>query len=341
MNKEVTWRVYLDEIVRHKPSAEKKRLYDAVQVTRTAFQRWRSGENAPDAAHVTLLLKALPDEERERLHSLMMDDPKVRALLPMEAVLLGGQATDRIPQEAYEEVLRIGRDTPDRFWLLCSTILVRALSQIETYPKQTGVEISIARCMPPRSDGKVRSLREYAGRGTPPWRGDLHTKDCFLGAESLAGYAVMQRHGIMVPDLSNSDIIAPVHWMEYEMSCAAYPILREGCIAGALIVSCCLPDFFTQEKLILIEKYADLIRLAFYDQEFYPASSIDLGLMPPWKVQKQYFCSFRQRVNDEYKRSVREGQQLQELAQVEARVREALEGDLLQLASVSDEGVTV
>jgi GAF domain-containing protein len=341
MIKEVTWRVYLDEIVRHKSPAEKKQLYDAVQVTRTAFQRWRSGENTPDAAHVTLLLKALPDEEREHLHSLMMDDPKARALLPMEMALQGGQATDRIPQEIYEEVLRLSRDTPDRFWLLCSTILVRALSQIETHPKQTGVEISIARCMPPRSNGKVRSLREYAGRGTPPWRGDLHTKDYFLGAESLAGCAVMQRHGIMVPDLSKSDIIAPVHWMEYEMSCAAYPILREGCIAGALIVSCCVPDFFTQEKLILIEKYADLIRLAFYDQEFYPASSIDLGLMPSWKVQQQYFCSFRQRVNDEYKRSIREGQPLQELAQVEERVRETLEGELLQLASLSDEEVTV
>jgi hypothetical protein len=61
--------------------AEKKRLYDAVQVTRTAFQRWRTGENTPDAAHVTLLLKALPDEERERLQALMLYDPRARALL--------------------------------------------------------------------------------------------------------------------------------------------------------------------------------------------------------------------------------------------------------------------
>ncbi len=341
MNEELTWRRYLHEIVRRKSAAEKKQLYMAVQVTRAAFQRWRSGENTPDAAHISLLLQALPGEERERLQSLMLDDPKVRPLLPLEMILPSEDlAPDKIPQRVYEEVLRIARDTPDRFWLLCSTILFRAISQIETYPKQTGVEICVARCMPPRPDGKIRSLRVYAGQGTPPWRRDLHIKDGFLGAESLAGYAVIHRHGMMVPDRNATGMVAPV-WREHENSCAAYPILREGCIAGALIVSCCAPDFFTREKLTLIENYADLIRLAFYDHEFYPASSIDLGLMPPWQIQRQFFCSFRQRVNEAYKHSLREERPLQELAQVEARVRESLEGELLQLASQSDEGAIV
>src|SRR5436305_410621 len=122
MREEITWRNYLDEIVRLKSSAEKKQLYEAVQVTRTAFVRWRSGENTPDAAHIALLLKALPDGERERLHALMCDDPKVQPLLPKETILLGSWASERIPQEVYEEVLSMARSTPDRFWLLCSTI---------------------------------------------------------------------------------------------------------------------------------------------------------------------------------------------------------------------------
>jgi hypothetical protein len=341
MSTEVTWRTYLDEIVRHKSSAEKKRLYEAVQVTRTAFQRWRNGENLPDAAHVSLLLNALPDEERERLQVLMMDDPKARALLPSDVLLRSSGPADRIPLEVYEEVLRLGRETPDRFWLLCSVMFSHALSQIETHPEQTGVEISVARCMPPQNDGKIRSLRAYVGQGTPPWRRDFHTRHYFLGAESLAGSAVMHRHGVMVPDQSTGDLVAPVHWMEHERSCAAYPILREGCLAGALIVSCCVPEFFTPEKLTLIEKYADLIRLAFYDQEFYPASSLDLALMPPWKIQRQHLASFRQRVNDEYKRAVREGQSPEVLATIEERVRSVLERELLQLAGQSDEGGSV
>jgi hypothetical protein len=113
--------------------------------------------------------------------------------VPSYGILRGSKPADRIPQEVYEEVLRPSRDTPDRFWLLCSTILFHALSQIETHPDQTGVEISLARCMPPQQDGKIRSLREYAGRGTFPWRGDLHTKDSFLGVEALASRQYQRR----------------------------------------------------------------------------------------------------------------------------------------------------
>jgi transcriptional regulator with XRE-family HTH domain len=334
---EESWRLYLDEIVRRRTAPEKQRLYAAVGVSRTTFQRWRSGENIPDAAHIYLLMNAVTEEERDHLHMLMLDDPKVRSLLPTEAALLEGRLADRIPLEVYEEVLRIGRDTPDRFWLLCSTILSHALSQLETHPTPTGVEIEVARCMPPRDDGKIRSMRAYASLGTPPWRRDLHTQDTFLGAESLAGYAVMRRHGIMIPDSREKELVAPIHHEENKLSCTAFPIMREGCIAGALIVSSTAPNFFTQEKLTLIEKYADLIRLAFYDQEFYPFAIIDLTLMPPLSVQKQHFSTFRQRVNDEYKRLVRE-LSLEELTQVEERVRVQLEGELLSIAARLPDG---
>lgn len=337
MNIEEPWRFYLDEIVRRRTAKEKQHLYAAVGVSRTTFQRWRTGENIPDAAHIYLLMNAVTEEERDHLHMLMLDDPKVRSLLPTDAALLEGRLADRIPLEVYEEVLRIGRDTPDRFWLLCSTILSHALSQLETHPALTGVEIEVARCMPPREDGKIRSMRAYASLGSPPWRRDLHTQDTFLGAESLAGYAVMRRHGIMIPDSREKELVAPIHHEEDKLSCVTFPIMREGCSAGALIVSSAASNFFTQEKLTLIEKYADLIRLAFYDQEFYPFAIIDLALMPPLSVQKQHFSTFRQRVNDEYKRLVRE-LSLEELTQVEERVRVQLEGELLSVAARLPDG---
>ena len=336
---EGTWRRYLDDIVRRKSAAEKQRLYEQVDVTRTTFQRWRGGENTPDASHIFRLLNALPEDEREALRHLMMQDPKVRALLPADHLVRMGKPPDRIPQEVYEDVFRLGRDTPDRFWLLCSTIVFHALSQLEADPTPSGIELMVARLMPPRSDGKIRSLRAYAGRGTFPWRGDFHTKDLFLGAESLAGYAVTKRHGVMVPDRSEQDL--PVHWMEGELSCAAYPIIREGAIAGALVVASATTHFFTLERLTLLEKYADLMRLAFYDHEFFSSSMIDLGVFPSWEVQKQSFQSFRQRVNEEYKRAMRDGHPLQELAQSEMRVREHLEEELLYQASISDEPMTV
>jgi hypothetical protein len=336
VNKEVTWREYLDEIVRSKPAAEKKQLYEAVHVTRTAFQRWRRGEYTPRASHIAFLLQALPQDERERLRALMLDDPTARALLPQEEILLGKQEPGRIPQSVYEEALRVARDTPERFWLLSGFIVSHALSQLETHPQQTGIQMVIARCMPPRPDGKIRSLRRVAGQGTPPWRQDFHLLEGFLGAESLAGAAVMKRHGVMVPDLLDSSGAPTSEPMDHEQSAAAYPLLREGAIAGALLVSCRQAQFFTPERLKLIERYADLLRLAFYDHEFYPSAQIDLGWMPAWPVQQPSFRTFRQRVQEEYQRALREGA-LSEVSLVEERVRAMLEEELLKVSSSQDE----
>jgi len=337
MSQEVTWRMYLDELVRRMSAAEKQRLYQAVQVTRTTFQRWRKEETLPDTAHIHLLLGALPEPERERLRALMLDDPKMRALLPAEAVLTGARPADKIPQDVYEEVFRLLHDTTDRFWLLCRTILLHALIQLETRPVQTGVQLSVVRCMPPRPDGKIRSLRAVVGRGTPPWRADLHTEDGFFGAESLAGAAVMERHGLMIPDLLDTLVLAPPQRNEHERSAAAFPIMRQGSITGALVVSSCVPDFFTPERLTLMEHYANLIHLAFSDQEFYPAASIDLALMPPWSHQQPVLRTFRQRVNEAYQRAVRERHSLQDLTQVEMHVWTMMEEQLIQLASCPPE----
>src|SRR5258708_18299508 len=91
----------------------------------------------------------------------------------------------------------------------------------------------------------------------------------------------------------------------------------------------------------LLENYADLIRLAFYDSEFYAPSLIDLALMPPQEMQDAYFSSFRSRVNEEYRREVRDGHSLSVLTQVEPRVRGLIEEELLQEASASAEAVDV
>ncbi|HEU5383791.1 MAG TPA: GAF domain-containing protein [Ktedonobacteraceae bacterium] len=190
--------------------------------------------------------------------------------------------------------------------------------------------------MPSRLEKRRKASRIAESWFLPDWR-DLHTQDTFLGAESLGGYVVMRRHGVMVPDTSEKELLAPIHRMEHELSCAAFPIMREGCIAGALVVSSTASHFFSQEKLTLIEKYADLIRLAFYDQAFYPSAIIDLALMPPSYVQKQHFSTFRQRVNEEYKRLIRELSQ-EELTQVEERVRVQFEGELLSIAARLPDG---
>ena len=326
------WRIYLDDIIKKRKPAEKDYLYQQIGITRTTVQRWRNGDNIPDPTHIHCLLQALPDEERSRLRTLMQQDEKLH--LPNDSLLAG--ETDRIPQHIYQEVLRISRDAPDRFWLVAGTILFHLLAQL-TIPEQAGAEIIIARCMSPRADGKIRSLQAYAARGTAPWRPDFHLMEGFFGAESLAGYVVAQRHGMMIPDIRDSQLTVPLYCQEQEQeqSSAAVPIMREGKVVGALIAIC--THVVTDEKLLLLlERYADLLLLAFFDEEFYPISVIELGLMPDLCTQKAYFASFRQRVSEEYKRSVGEGETLQEVGSIEAKVRQDIETELLRLASLAD-----
>lgn len=322
MTEREAWRSYLDDIIRRKTARQKANLYQEIGVTRTTVQRWRNGENLPDVAHVYRLLTVLPEEERDQLRQLLQQDSRLQ--MPNEALFVKDQP-DRIPQQIYEEVLHLSRNASERFWLIAGTVLFHSLKQLHC--AQTGMEMVIARCMPPRQDGKIRSLRAYAGRGTAPWRTDFHAKEYFLGAESVAGYAVMNRHSIMIPDLRDSHLIFPLYHQEHECSCAAFPIMRTGAIAGALVVSCCVDNFFDEATLALLERYSDLIHLAFFDQDFYPSSSIELGLMPDLPTQKIHFNTFRSRVNEEYKQAVAR-QSEPNLTSIEARIRQAIEIEL-------------
>jgi len=74
--------------------------------------------------------------------------------------------------------------------------------------------------------------------GTHPCWGGLYHEEGFLGAESLAGNALLPRQGEIVPDLLDAATLFPVHSMEHERSAAAYPVRRKHCVTGALIVSC-------------------------------------------------------------------------------------------------------
>jgi transcriptional regulator with XRE-family HTH domain len=331
-----TWRTYIDDLVHRMNSEEKQRFFREVGVSRTTIQRWRSGEDSPRAANLERLLAALSNAQRMQFLALLQDDHRVWALLPEETRdLLAQMPPDSIPSEVYASILRAGRNAPDRFWELCKIILRYAIVQLD--PHNTGLEIVVARCMPPRPDGKIRSLRADLAMGTPPWREDLHHEECFLGAESLAGSAVASRHGEMVPRLLDATALLPVHPTEHERSSAAYPIMREGSIAGALIVSSAQANYFTPPRLTLIEAYADLVCLAFYDRDFYPIALIDLALMPRWKEQGPYFTTFRHRVEDAYRQSLQESGP--ELAQIEQAMLEKLEEELIRLATSSEEAV--
>lgn len=155
-------------------------------------------------------------------------------------------------------------------------IIKQALIQLD--PHQLGMAITLALCMPPGKNGKIRSLRERMGQGTFPWNSDLENLSIFLANESLAGYVAQNQRPSSIEDLSKETLL-PAYQTEDEVSAAAAPIMLEGKIAGCLLASSAEIGHFTQPRLSLLASFSDLVSLALDPGEFYPLEIIQLGVL--------------------------------------------------------------
>ena len=66
--------------------------------------------------------------------------------------------------------------------------------------------------------------------------------------------------------------------MLLEVDRCAAPIMRRNSIGGCLIVQA--PSVIVSSDIEIIQRYADLFSLAFFDDEFHPLQSIDLYTIP-------------------------------------------------------------
>ena len=326
-----SWRVQLGEVIREVSMREQ--LAERIGVSPITLIRWAAETSSPRLPEIQALLRALPDRQSFRQSML-------RELLGAD--LIGAEISSppypeeearelRIPWNFYWETLRAGRDTPDRFWTICSLVLRQMLTQLD--PQRLGMEVIVAQCMPSRSDGKVHSLHECIGMGTPPWpHSSPVEKNLFLGAESLAGYALATGHWVATNGADQQEELLPSKEAPhpFEVSMAAFPIILQGNVAGSLLVSSTQVRAFSKERLLLIDDYADLVRAAFRDGDFYPISAIDLGIMPDFRVQLQYFSTLQARVQLLLRES-RRSELLLGILAAEQLVRQQLEGEFLQL----------
>lgn len=335
----MTWRTFLDDHCRRLKATEKQAFANQVGVSQTTINRWRRGKDNPSRANLERMLAAFSESQRQQLLVLLRRDAHTCSLLPADIHLptWEHERYEPIPLLQVEQldhfclkVLRLQRDTSDRFWQVAGAVLYEALTHLETYPEQVGLELTVATCMPPRN-GAVRSLRLLVGMGTAPWRQDLHRTYGFVGATDLMGNAVANQHGEMIPDFTETSLALSASPLGQERSAAAFPLQREHAVAGALMAVSRQPQYFTPERMALLEIFADILRLAFYDQDFYPLSHINLGLMPSQPVQRKMFASFRQRVEREYQAMIRsDTHSMRDLMQVEDRVLLHMEEELLR-----------
>lgn len=316
-----SWSHALQNII--KSTSERKRLASALGLSDMTLIRWANGESNPHRAHLIRLVQALQPHHREEiLAALELNYPDIH-------LWLKDDTSDHISSDFFAQVLNVRTTTTEslRFWRISDMVLKQALLQLD--PNNLGMAIKLIQCMPPLQDGKVRSLRERAGKGSPPWTTDLEHDVLFLGLESLSGYATESRHIVNDDNLSKSKTV-PAYQGDYEISAAAHPIRLAGRIAGSLLASSTQEAYFSQQRLARLATFSDLIALAFDTADFYAPEQVELRFMPRPERQRPIIATFRQRVTRKFQETTRQGQRLSNV-EVERQVWQEIEQELLSL----------
>ncbi len=287
-----TWRQLVADMIRDRK--EKQRLINELGITSITLTRWVNGESTPRPQNLRRLISVLSQYQGQPAGLLKEESYFSEAETALEPI----EPTKEISSEFYAQILQMRASTSEnvRFWSTCHLILQQALRQLDQ--GHLGMAIWIIRCMPPSGPyNKVRSLRESIGLGTPPWSGNIEQTAVFLGAESFISNVVTLCRPTIFHDLEHEHLITPTGYINYERSAAAHPILFAGCIAGILLVSSTQKNhFLSQASTDLIQRYADLVALAFDSQEFYSPEQIALSIMPSPEEQRASLANFRQLV---------------------------------------------
>jgi hypothetical protein len=298
-----TWRQLL--ALRISDLDERRRIAQLAGVDEVTLKRYAEGKTKRIRPHLLRpLVAAWPSGERPLLTRLILEEfPDFVPNDQHDASSLNGikatEAPTGIPLEVYERVLRAYGTTPLslRFWTISHLALGAALEQLDSGSHSVGVEVVLVQCMRYTHSESIGCLRETFLLGTPPWRTDQITP-LFLGAESLSGYVVTTARPALCQNLRTNLAFLPVRVEAYEESAAAYPLLQGERVGGCLLVAAAQTDFFTPQRLQLVNTYADLAVLALRDDEFYEKQAIQLRTMPAIDVQQAHFASFRRRVNE-------------------------------------------
>jgi GAF domain-containing protein len=310
------WRELLKLIIQE--PGIRKRIDSEIGRQAVNIKRWINGKAEPRVQNLKQLLNVIP-EYREQMIELLDDE------YADEFYSDYVDATRDIPATFIASVLsaRARTHREIRYWSLCRLIIEQAIGQLD--PDRLGMAITVVRCMKSEKFAYIRTLRESAATGTPPWPGNLDQQSMFLGAESLAGLCVSSCREVQNNDIRSNTNLLPAHQVEFELSAAAAPILLSGKCAGCMLISSTQPDFFlSQQRLTLIRNYANLLALAFEPAEFYESSDIRLEVMPLHAIQRGYFSDFHRRTLEIVAETKRTPQQ------AEQQLLEDLEETLLE-----------
>jgi hypothetical protein len=288
MHQSRTWLDLLGEAIEN--PADRQRIAGVLGVNPVTLTRWIEKKARPRAMNRQKLIDAMPAHIRQEFATLLAqefpDD------MPRSSESEEDPIAD-IPSAFYARTFDAYTSTPSslRSSSIITIILQQMLAHLDT--DQEGLFISVIRCTRPAPGQPVRSLQEVIGRGTPPFKTFQGLQQSFLGAESLAGSAVMQCARRVNQNLRVTTY-APALRTELEESAMASPFTFEDRVAGCLLISSTRLNFFTPKRQRIVQEYTNLLVLALRPEDFYEQSQIDLAIMPPEQEQQRFFQQFRQ-----------------------------------------------
>lgn len=264
--------------------ADRQRVADELGVTPYTVTRWINEESEPRLRY----FKRLPDIFPQ--HRALFSD-----LIQAELFLVtsprppssGDHLKPEIPSEFLIRALMAYTTIrgPFRAWSLQSLTLRQAIEHLDA--DHLGTELTVIHCTPPLPGQPVRSLVARMSLGTAPWEPTIKRKIAFLGARSFSSKTVSQGVPEIVQDAGQLQNYQPFEPHSDMRSMAAWPLQREGKVAGCLTIVSTQPDYFTSTRLSFVEVYANTLALSFCDNDFYPLHSIALHDMPVLSEQKR------------------------------------------------------
>jgi GAF domain-containing protein len=174
------------------------------------------------------------------------------------------------------------------------------LSQLDEH--REGMLLLFVQCVEPATDGDVTSLYVHpSGCGTGPWHTQQIARPLYAGSGTLCGLAVSTGQPAYPQD--KEQLRRGMLHQERIQSIAAFPILRWGKVAGALLVASVHEEFFTPVRIELLKSYTNLFALGLITSHFYAMDRIKLRSVPSPQHQAmllQEFSEFMEDLADRY-----------------------------------------
>lgn len=290
MQEQRGWRDILADVIRNQH--ERQRLVRELGINPITLSRWAANQARPREQYRDRLLELMPEKVRQEFANSLVEEFPENADATSE---LEEEPSPEIPSPFYARIFSAYTSTSHA--LRSSSILTLILQQMLAHldPAQEGLSVSVLRCIRPPRGEQVRSLQEFIGRGTPPFDTHQEQQLFLLGADTLAGAAVMRLHPQINQNL-REESYAPFLRTHLEESAMACPLLFENRVAGCSLVSSNRANYFTPIRQKLVQDYTNLMVLALSADDFFDPAYIALSLLPSRKEQQPFFSNFRQRV---------------------------------------------